>query len=251
MIVSTCRKRPSKRSSKNNNSILVNGINAYFVHGTGGTIHTSTAMSFLYNSQDLNATFAALAKSMTNNIRENSDGNLVMTDKAGTLHVMYQIHWEYLTLSIFLIVANVAFLVIIIYYTRKSGLTILCSGAVSTLDFEESIGPVFNKIRLRSRMEKTAKFQQVRFISVPKEKQNSDDVEGLTASREGDGVTASREGDGVTASHEDDGVSPLHGADGHEMILMGTGVENQNNAKRRSDAERSIVSPLSLDSRGA
>lgn len=231
-----------KRSNKNDNSVLVKGINAYFGYGTDRTIHTSTAMPFLYNSQDLNATFATLAKSMTNNIRENSDGNLVMTGKAGTLHVVYQIHWEYLILPIFLVVANAAFLVIVIYYTRKSSLAVLCSGAVPILGLGGSIGPVFNKVRLRSRMEEAAKLQQVRFISVPKEKHNSDDVEGLTASHEGDGVTTSQEGDGV---------SPLHGADGHEMILMGTGVESQDNARRRSDAERSIISPISLDSRGA
>lgn len=100
-------------------------------------------------------------------------------------------------------------------------------------------------------MEKVAKLQQVRFISVPKEKQASDDVEGLTASQEGFGITASQESDGIAASQEGDGTPPLHGTDGHEMVVMGPGVENQDNARRRSDGARSIVSPISLDSRGA
>ena len=71
---------------------LLEGINAFFGYGYDNfTIQTSTAMPFLYHSQDLNATFATLAKSMTNNIRENSDDNLVMIDKADTLHVIYQV----------------------------------------------------------------------------------------------------------------------------------------------------------------
>lgn len=74
------------------NSVLDKGINAYFGHGNDSTINTSTGMPFLYNSQDLNATFATLAKSMTNSIRENSDGNLVMIGKTGILHVVYRIH---------------------------------------------------------------------------------------------------------------------------------------------------------------
>lgn len=230
--------------SGGNNAVLFKGSNALYGCENNHTFFTSTAMPYLFHSQDLNATFATLAKSMTNNIRENSDGNLVMTGKTGTLHVVYQIHWNYLILPIFLVVANAAFLVIVIYYSRKSGLAVLCSSAIPTVDLGGRIGPVFNKVRLRSRMEEAAKLQQVRFISVPKEKQNSDDVEGFTASHEDDGVTAS--------SQEGDGVSSLHGADGHEMVvLMGTGDENQDNARRRSYAERSIVSPISLDSRSA
>lgn len=48
------------------------------------------AMPFLYNSPDLNATFATLAQSITNNIQENSDDYLVKTDKVSTLYVIYQ-----------------------------------------------------------------------------------------------------------------------------------------------------------------
>lgn len=53
--------------------------------------YSSEGMKILYHSQDLNATFATFAKSMTNNIRQNSDDNLVMTGKVGTLHAKYQI----------------------------------------------------------------------------------------------------------------------------------------------------------------
>lgn len=181
----------------------------FFGYADDHSIHTSTAMPYLYHSQDLNAMFATLAKSMTNSIRENSDDNLVMTGKAGTLHVVYQVHREYLTLPIFLVFANAVFLVIVIYHTRKSSLAVLCSGTVPTVGLGGSIGPIFNEVKLQSRMEEAAKLQQVRFISAPKETQGSDDIDGVTASGEGDSTTLSREGDGVTPSYEGDAVSPL------------------------------------------
>ena len=235
----------------NSTSVLVQGINTFFGHDDDHEIHTSTAMPFLYHSQDLNATFATLAKSMTNSIRENSDENLVMTGKAGTLHVVYQVHWEYLILPIFLVFANAVFLVIVIYHTRKSGLAVLCTGAVPTVGLGGSIGPIFNEVRLRSRMEEAAKLQQVRFISVPREKQNSDDVENEPLSPEGENVPLSPQGEDGPSSHGGDDIPPFHGTEDHEMILMGERLENQESMRRRSDEERSIVSPISLDSRGA
>lgn len=75
----------------NNSVLFLQGINFLFENDDDHIFHTSTAMSYLYYSQDLNATFATLAKSMTNSIRENSDDNLIMSDKVGILHVVYQI----------------------------------------------------------------------------------------------------------------------------------------------------------------
>lgn len=88
------------------------------------------------------------------------------------------------------------FLAIVIYHTRKSGLAILCSAAVSTVGLGGSIGPIFNEIRLRSRMKEAAKLQQMRFVSAPKEKQGPDDIEDIIAFYERDSTTLSREDDG-------------------------------------------------------
>ena len=158
---------------------------------------------------------------------------------------------------------------IVIYHTRKSSLAVLCSSAIPTVGLEESIGPVFSKIRLRSQMKEAAKLQQVRFISVPREKQSSDDVEdgppskesdvvppsqegdGIPPSHGGDGLPPSQEGNDVPSFHEGDDVSPLYGIDGHEMVFVRDGVENQESVRRRTDDDRSIVSTISLDSRGA
>ena len=186
--------------------------------------YSSAVMSILHHSQDLNVTFATLAKSMTNSIRENSDDNLVMTGKAGVLHVMYQVRWEFLILPIILVFANAVFLVIVIYYTRKSGLTVLGSGAVPTIGLGGSIGPVFDKVKLRSGMEKAAKLQQVRLITSPMENNNFSGVENAATLDEGGGF---------------------------EMVSVTERVENQENMRRSTDEDLSVVSTISLDSRGA
>lgn len=230
----------------NSSSVLVQGINALCSSRWGEMTYTSTAMPFHCQSKDLNETFATLAKSMTNSIRENSDDNLVMIGKIGTLHVVYQARWEFLTLPIFLVAVNAVFLITIIYYTRKSGLAVLCSGSIPIVGLGSSIEPIFKEIRLRSRMEEAAKLQKVQFISVPKEKQGSDDVE--------DGPP-SQGGDGGTPPQEHDNAALFHGTDGHEMVTLFVGDRLENpespRRRRRSDEERSIVSPISLDSRGA
>ena len=117
-----------------------------------------TALSILYHSQDLNTTFATLANSMTNSIRQDSDNNLVVTDKVGTLHANIQVRWTFLIFSIVLVFANAVFLVMVIYYTHTAGLAVMCSDALPTVNLEKSVGPVLNKIRLRSGMEKAANF---------------------------------------------------------------------------------------------
>lgn len=97
-------------------------------------------------------------------------------------------------------------------------------------------------------MEKAAKLRQVHFISVLREKQSSDDVENEPLSPEGE--------DGPS-SHGGDDIPPFHGTEGHQMVFMGQEIENREFMRRRSDEERSIVSdrsivsPISLDSRGA
>lgn len=103
-------------------------------------------------------------------------------------------------------------------------------------------------------MEKAAKLQQVRFVSAPKERRSSDDIEdGPPSQEDNDGppsqddndVPSSQEGDDVPLFHEDDVVSPLHGGDDHEMVFLGTRFESQDNTKRRNIEERSILSTVS------
>ena len=145
---------------------------------------------------------------------------------------------DILNLPIFLVIVNAVFFVIVIFHTRKSDLAILCSGAVPTVGLGGNIGPVFNDVRLRSRMEATAKVQQIRFISASKEKRSSHDIEERSSSHENNSVPSSQEDNDVSSYQGSNVVSPLTGTDDHEMaVFMGAGFANQDNARRRSLGE--------------
>lgn len=108
---------------------------------------------------------------------------------------------------------------IVIHCTCNSDSVILSSNAFFIINFEKSIESVFDKIKLRSGMKKTAKLQQVRLITSPTENNNSSDVEDAAPSDEGYGS---------------------------EMVSVTERVENQKIMRISTDEERSIVSTINL-----
>lgn len=69
----------------------VNAAAARPLYSSGPNYYDPPAMQILYESQDLAATFATLAKSMTNCIRQNSDNNTVINGKEGKYLVLFRI----------------------------------------------------------------------------------------------------------------------------------------------------------------
>lgn len=139
------------------------GINAY-VLATDGTTYNPTAMQRLYSSQNLEATFASLAKSMTNNIRQNDDGSNVATGKAGKYLILIRVQAWFLTLPVILTLGGAAFLAIVIYYTHRSKLAVWGTNASPIMAVGGKIGPVFDLKDMRlSVMERTAKGQLLQF----------------------------------------------------------------------------------------
>lgn len=159
------------------------GINAH-VLASDGTTYNPTAMQRLYNSQDLEATFASLAKSMTNNIRQNSDHNTVTNGKEGKYLVLIRVRGWFLTLPVMLIVGGAAFLAIVVYHTHKSKLEVWGTNALPIVALGGKMGPVFNDNDMRvSKMEEYAKRQLVQF---PTLEQRHDFGRADTTSRYGD-----------------------------------------------------------------
>ena len=138
-------------------------INAY-VLSQDGTTYSPTVMQSLYNSQSLEATFASLAKSMTNNIRRNDDGSNVATGKAGKHLTLIRVRVWYLTLPAILTLSGAAFLAVVIYYTHRSKLAVWGTDAIPIVALGGKIGSVFDTNDMRaSVMERTAKGQLVQF----------------------------------------------------------------------------------------
>ena len=134
------------------------------VSPSGPMEYDPPAMDILYNSQNLTATFATLAKSMTNNIRKNSDGHTVIRGKEGQYVILIRIRGWFLTLPVMLIFNTVIFLALVLHYTHISGIEFWGTNALSIVALGGKMGPVFDENDMRaSMMERTAKRQLVQY----------------------------------------------------------------------------------------
>lgn len=145
-----------------NSSQLPNFINAY-VLSRGLVTYHPTVMQILHNSSDLDATFAALAKSMTNSIRANGDDNLVAIGEAGTDNTLIEVRWPYLVLPAILVIAGGVFLGIVIYHTHATGIAIWCSNVMPSVALGGTLGPNMTGSMLLSQMSEKAKEEVVHF----------------------------------------------------------------------------------------
>ena len=160
---------------------IVNLLSDTFVHFTGtdwltasvqrsnsssgdANLYVPPAMQNLYNSPDLNATFATLAKSMTNNIRQNSDNHTVINGKAGEYVGLIRVRGWFLTLPVILIVGGAVFLGVVLYYTHVSGIEFWGTHALPIVALGGKMGPVFDDNDMRQiTMEQDARRQLVQF----------------------------------------------------------------------------------------
>ena len=141
-------------------------INAWVINESEDlTTYQPTAMQMLYTSQDWEAIFAALAKSMTNVLRQDSDGAPVVHGKAGNTFYLINAHWWFLILPIALTLASAIFLIIVIYYTHRASMAVWCSNLFPVMTLGNRVGPIFDDVKTTSRMDDLAKLQHVRFPS--------------------------------------------------------------------------------------
>ena len=175
-------------------------INAYVLNRDTLT-YNPTVTQILYNASDLNATFSALAKSMTNSIRANSDDKLIETGKAGEYKALIRIRWPYLLLPAILTLAGGIFLIIVIHHTHAAGIAVWCSNAMPSVALGGRLGALFDDSLLLSRMSEMATLQTVQF---PKANEYS----------------------------KPDGATSLRGEDEHEMMTVGGCRKSQSRMTR-------------------
>lgn len=138
-------------------------INSYVLARGGAVTYQPTVMQTLYSSPNLDATFAALAKSMTNAIRGNGDGSPAATGRAGTYHVLFEVNWPYLILPATLVLAGAAFLLTVIHRTRAAGIAVWCSNVMPSVALGARLGPIFDGDMRLSRMSGIAKLQSAQY----------------------------------------------------------------------------------------
>ncbi|KAL8685577.1 MAG: hypothetical protein Q9224_005763 [Gallowayella concinna] len=139
-------------------------INSYILARGQSVTYHPTVMQALHNHPfDLDATFAALAKSMTNAIRGNGDDHTVATGQAGTYTVLFEVHWPYLILPATLALVGAAFLLTVIYRTRAAGIAVWGSDVMPSVALGARLGPIFDGDMRLSRMSGIAKLQSVQY----------------------------------------------------------------------------------------
>lgn len=78
-------------------------------------------MEALYSSRDLNETFSTIAQSMSNAIREGSDGAVTSSGESGTQVIYYDIQWPWISLHCFVALIGLIFLILTMMRSKKVG----------------------------------------------------------------------------------------------------------------------------------
>lgn len=142
-----------------------------------GKIYNPPAMEYLCNSQDLEATFASLAKSMTNNFRQNSENHTVVNGKEGNYIVLIRIRGWYLTLPVILIVGGVVFVAVVLHYTHTSKMKFWATNALPIIALGGEMGQFFDDHDMRiNTMKQNAKRQLIQFPTL-QPRQNFDQAD--------------------------------------------------------------------------
>ncbi|KAL1850779.1 hypothetical protein Daus18300_012787 [Diaporthe australafricana] len=125
-------------------------------------------MQALYSSNDLNATFAALAASMSNAIRTGADGALdgastSVIGMKGEITTFYEIVWPWISLHCILIVGGLVFLGVTIWENQKQSevVPLWRSSSLATMSRGQAVTDVLFGMQTAEQMCKKAKASRV------------------------------------------------------------------------------------------
>ncbi|UJO24659.1 uncharacterized protein CLAFUR5_13630 [Fulvia fulva] len=110
----------------------VNNTNGFYMRSSANTQYQPAAIQPLVLSVNLDATFTALAESMSNPIRTADDNAITDFGMMGTSVTRYRVHWPWITLPILVVLASVGQLVITIRASGDAPLwnnSVLCSNS--------------------------------------------------------------------------------------------------------------------------
>ncbi|MCJ1438974.1 hypothetical protein MMC27_008364 [Xylographa pallens] len=136
---------------------------------------TPSAVQPLYASADLNATFYALAASMSNAIRAGSDDGLVVTGMSATSVTFYSIQWPWIILPCVVILAGLIHLVGTVLKGKAAGVGIWKSSPLAILSRGSSVPEEFHNLKAVSAMNERAKREIVQLFPTSVEMMTSDD----------------------------------------------------------------------------
>ncbi|TGO40884.1 hypothetical protein BHYA_0030g00510 [Botrytis hyacinthi] len=117
-------------------------LNGYIM-SDGNLQYKPSSMQAFNTSNDLPATFASLAKSMSNSIRANDDGAKLQAGIVYETMTFYKIEWGWISLHCFFIIAATVFIVLKIYQTRLRGTPAWKSSSLAVLSRGLMVGHTF------------------------------------------------------------------------------------------------------------
>lgn len=143
-------------------------VNAYAVKpfrpSVGPVNYDPPAMQSLYESQNLTTTFAKLAQSMTNHIRQNSDNHTVIYGKEGKNVILFRIRGWFMTLPVILIIGSAVFLMIVGRYTHMARMEFWGTNTLPIVALGGKMGTIFDEENMKiSVMEQEAKQQRIQY----------------------------------------------------------------------------------------
>lgn len=123
--------------------------------GESVNLYSPAAMENFYHSQNLEATFSSLARSLTNYIRQNSDNHTVIRGKEGHNIVLIRVRAWFLILPIIMIFVGAVFLGVVLHYTHMSEMEFWGTNTLPIVALGGKMGPIFDDKDMReSTMEK-------------------------------------------------------------------------------------------------
>jgi hypothetical protein len=138
-------------------------VNGYYVNGTegGGIQYIPSSLSALFASSDMNATFIALARSMSNALRAGSDGTSVLGGKTGTMMTYYKIVWPWITLHAVVVVLGTVFLLLTMWKSGSKRIQVWKTSSLATMAAGTKLMGLLDGMMTIEEMKERAKKEKV------------------------------------------------------------------------------------------
>ncbi|KAI9723150.1 MAG: hypothetical protein M1828_004253 [Chrysothrix sp. TS-e1954] len=138
-------------------------LNGYCI-SNGPIQYDPPVVQAFYQSPDLTDTFRALAKSMSNAMRVNSDGPLLADGIGQNIATCYRIQWPWIVLHGALTLAGMVFFVITIMKTRTRNVPVLKSNSLAPLSRTEELGSSLTGLESVDAIDKEAARRRVQLF---------------------------------------------------------------------------------------
>ncbi|KAB8303098.1 hypothetical protein EYC80_004551 [Monilinia laxa] len=134
-------------------------LNGYIM-SDGNLQYKPSSMQAFNTSNNLPDTFSSLAKSMSNSIRANDDGEKVETGTNYEIATFYKVEWEWISLHCIFIIAAVVFTALTVYQTRMRGTPAWKSSSLAVLSKGLMVGHIFRGAETMSELTERAKTER-------------------------------------------------------------------------------------------